>query len=607
MYKTPAFYGVANVGIKIYKTNHKSLIFKCLIPQNRLVYFFCIFCVIFTANKFPLKRFFSILTLFLAVFSAKAQNLYLKIEGNTIVETKIIDSLGYKKMHENAKSIADEASLLSNTLLSTGYLENRELAHLKTNDSTFVFRFSIGPKTHALHIYTGRLSAEIKQLLSIDKDTLTIALADVEAFMGNNVALLERKGYSLSSAQLTDYSAKGTSLTAILTAKTEKKRTLDDIVLEGYKKFPEGIRRNILRQYKGKVFNQENLQRIHNDFNALRFITQLRYPEILFKQDTTKVYVYLEKARPNTFDGFIGFSNDDKNNVVFNGYVDLLLNNVLNTGEKFNLFWKSDGMEQTTFNASLELPYIFRSSIGLKASLKIFKQDSTYQNTITDLNVGYYFSYNSKLFLGYQQSQSVDIQNLNNSTLSDFSNSFWTSTYEFTDYTIDDFLFPEKTILFIKGGLGKRDAKTGDSSQYFAQLNFSHNLYLNKRNIINLKNQTYYLNSSSYIINELYRFGGINSIRGFNENSLQANLYSAIMAEYRYVLSPAMYVHSITDYGYFQDDTSNTKDNLLGLGFGFGLFTKTGLFNLVYANGSTKGQEIKLSNSIVHLSFKARF
>ena len=134
-----------------------------------------------------------------------------------------------------------------------------------------------------------------------------------------------------------------------------------------------------------------------------------------------------------------------------------------------------------------------------------------------------------------------------------------------------------------------------------------HNFYLNNTNIVNLKSQNYYLQSADYIINELYRFGGINSIRGFNENTLQGTMFSSILTEYRYVLSPSIYVHSIIDYAYFQDKTTNLKGNLLGLGFGFGILTKNGLLNLVYANGSTKDQAIKLSNSIVHISLKANF
>jgi hypothetical protein len=554
-----------------------------------------------------LKNFFSILIVFIITLSAKAQSLHLKIEGRNADETKVIDSVSYKKVHENGKSVTEEAAVLSNALTKAGYLENEMSGSRKVNDTLFLYTFSVGQKTKAIHIYTGKLSTNEKLLLDIPKDTLTLPLAEVEGFMNGNIAALERKGYSLSSMQLVNYTRKGAHLYAELKLKTERKRTLDDIVLEGYPKFPEGIRRNITKQYKGKTFNQETLERVHKDFNALRFVNQPRYPEILFKKDTTKVYVYLQKAKPNTFDGFIGFNNDESSNLVFTGYLDLLLNNVLNSGEKFNLFWKSDGNKQTTFNVALELPYIFKSPVGIKGALRIFKQDSTFQNTVTDINLGYYFSYNSKLYIGHQGTQSVDIQNLNTSTLSDYSNSFWTSTYEYTNFNLDDFLFPEKTSLFIKGGFGKRDSKVGNSDQYFAQINAMHNIYLNKKNVVSLKNQTFYLNSNNYIINELYRFGGINSIRGFNENSLQASLYSALMLEYRYVLAPNIYVHSITDYGYFQDKTSNIKENLLGLGFGFGLLTKTGLFNIIYANGSTKDQSIKLSNSIIHLSFRTTF
>ncbi len=607
MIKNPAFYGVANVWIKIYKTNCKSLIFKHVPPQNTHAYYFGYFCVILQLINSGLKDLLLIYIVSFAFFSAKAQNLHLRIEGRNALETKVTDSISYNKLHPNAKSVSDEAALFSNTLLKKGYLENHELSHLKVNDSTFVYSFFVGERTDRIHIYTGKLSAEERGSLDISNDTITLAMEDIEPFMNNGIASLERKGYSLSSLQLKDYIKKGNSLTARLELKTEKKRTLDNIVIEGYPKFPEGIRRNIARQYKGKTFNQENLQRVYNDFNALRFVSQVRYPEILFKKDTTKVYVYVQKAKPNSFDGFIGFSNDDQSNVIFNGYLDLNLNNVLNTGEKFNLFWKSDGQKQTTFNAGTELPYIFRSPVGLKANLRIFKQDSTFQNTVTDVNIGYYFSYNSKLFVGHQATQSVDIQNSNTSSLSDYSNSFWTSTYEFTSFNVDDFIFPEKTILLLKGGTGKREAKTGNSGQYFLQANVAHNFYLNKKNIINLKSHTYYLKSDTYIINELFRFGGINSIRGFNENSLQANLYTALMAEYRYMLSPGLYAHSITDYGYFRDEATGTKDYLTGLGFGLGLFTKNGLFNIIYANGSTKGQQIKLSNSIVHISFRTTF
>jgi hypothetical protein len=319
------------------------------------------------------------------------------------------------------------------------------------------------------------------------------------------------------------------------------------------------------------------------------------------------VYVYLEKVKSSTFDGFIGFSNDEKKKLTINGYLDLTLNNLLNSGETFSLYWKSDGNDQKTFNASVELPYVFKSPFGLKAQLNIFKQDSTFQNTKTALDLGYFFNYNTRLYLGYQSTESSDIQNLNTASISDFNNSFVTTQFEFVDFKPDEFLFPEKTRIDFKIGVGSRKSKFSTNHQAFFNFNAKHTVFFNEKNNFSIKTQNFYLNSDIYIVNELYRFGGINSIHGFNENSLQANLFTSLLTEYRYKIAPTLYVHSIIDYGYYQDKTSDSKGNLLGLGFGFGLVTKNGLFNIAYANGSTKDQNIKGSNSIVHISFKTQF
>ncbi|MDR6967881.1 hypothetical protein J2X31_001895 [Flavobacterium arsenatis] len=532
------------------------------------------------------------------------QNLHLKIEAENENATKTIDSLNYKKVHENAKSAIDEGNLVSDKLTKLGFIENEILENKKLNDTTFNFNFVIGKKTEFIHVYIG---SEFSGYFDDKKDTLKIRFEETESFLNATLNQLERKGFSLARLKLINFKKEKNALFAELYLETGNQRQLNDIVINGYEKFPEGHKKNIKRLYRNKTFNQENLKKLYDDFNKFRFVSQTRYPEILFTKDTTKVYVYLEKSKPNKFDGYIGFTNDDEDKVNFNGYLDLLLVNSLNVGEEFTLYWKSDGNEQRTFNVGIELPYIFKSPFGLKASLNIFKQDSTFQNTKTAIDLGYYFNYNTRLYVGYQSTESSDIQNTNNFSISDFENSFVTSTFEFLDFKVDDFLFPEKTRISLKAGLGKRSSKLESNSQSFLDFNIKHNIYLNEKNSFNIKSQNFYLQSENYIINELYRFGGINSIRGFNENSLQGNLLTSILTEYRYVLAPSIYVHSIIDYGYYQDKTSNINDRLLGIGFGFGLLTKNGLLNLVYANGSTKDQTIKLSNSIVHISFKTTF
>ncbi len=547
------------------------------------------------------------LLLFFCFQFSLGQNFYLNIKGASEIENKTIDSLQYENKHASVASILEEQKRFENKLTNQGFFDWQLLEQKKVNDSSFVFKYNLGNSIKSNTIYIGKLSAEEKSLLQLEKDTLTITTNEVENFMKSKIALLEKKGYSLANLQLVNQRRIGNDLISDLQLKLNSKRNITDLVIVGYDKFPAGIKKAITKKAKKATFNQDNLKQINDTFDKLQFVNQIKYPEILFTTDSTKIFVYVEKSKPNKFDGFIGFSNDDQSKLTFNGYLDLQLQNILNTGEKFNLYWKNDGNKQTSFNIGTELPYIFKSPIGIKANLKIFKQDSTFQNTVTDLNLGYYFAYNTKAFVGYQKTTSVDIQNTNSFSLNDFTNTFLTSSFEHLELNPDSFIFPEKAKVFVKFGTGNRTIASQKTSQFFTQLDLNYSFNLNQKNSIFVRNQTFYLQSDDYVINELFRFGGINSIRGFNENSLQANAYTGIIAEYRYLLASNLYLHSITDFGYFQDKTSNIEDRLLGLGFGFGLFTKNGLFNLVYANGSTSEQAIKLSNSIVHISFKTNF
>ena len=535
------------------------------------------------------------------------QTFTMNIEGKNRIEKKQIDSLKYIEKHATVADILKEKEKFDLKLQANGYFEATLLKQEKLNDSTFSFSYSIGKPISNIYIYIGANSEETLRIIQVEKDTISLKINFVENWMQSKVNLLERKGFSLAKMKLTNHKQIGNKLYATLEIDASKKRSVDDLVILGYDKFPKNIKQNWLKKIKKRTFNQELVKETNDYFSSLPFITQTKYPEILFTDNSTKIYTYLEKSKPNKFDGFIGFSSDDENNLVFNGYLDLSLQNIFNSGEKFNLYWKNDGKQQTSFHLGTELPYLLKSPFGIKADLRIFKRDSTFQNTMTDLNLGYYFSYNKKAFFGYQSAKSVDIQKTNSSFINSFTNTFYTLSFEYNKRNINDFLFSEKTNFIIKSGIGNRTISSEKSGQFFSQLDISHVLYLNSKNNIKLKNQTYYLNSDTYIINELYRFGGINSIRGFRENSLQANLFSGLMLEYNYILAPNIYVHSITDYGYFQDKASDIKSNLLGLGFGFGLLTNNGLFNLIYANGSTNDQAIKLSNSIIHISFKTTF
>lgn len=552
-----------------------------------------------------MKKLIFFIFLILSTNAIQAQNTYLKIASTADFENKIIDSIGYNTKHASAKAVIEEFQLVSTKLMKLGYINSEIISNNKFNDSTFLFQVNLKKRTNFIHIYIGR-NSNLK-LLSNDfqkSDTLIIKISETERYLNTLLKNLESKGYSLAKLKLVNFQIKNNILAAELFLDLGNLRILNNIVIKGYDKFPESHKKELLRLFKNKTFNQENLTKIHKAFEKFRFVNQIKYPEILFTKDTTKIYVYLEKAKANKFDGYIGFSNDKNSNLELNGYLDLVLVNSMNAGENLALYWKSDSGNQKTFNLDLEVPYIFKTPIAVKANLNIYKQDSIFQNAKTAIDVGYFFNYNSRLYLGYQSAESSAIQKINTTTIRDFSNSFITANFEYNNIEKGSFLFPEKTKLSSKIGFGSRYSDFNSYQQFFANIDICHILQLDIKNSINLKSRNYYLQSDQYIINELYRFGGINSIRGFNENSLQGNFFSSILTEYRYLISPELYVHSILDYGFYSDATDSKKDNLFGIGFGFGLLTKNGMLNLVYANGSSGNQKIQVSNSVVHLSLK---
>ena len=130
---------------------------------------------------------------------------------------------------------------------------------------------------------------------------------------------------------------------------------------------------------------------------------------------------------------------------------------------------------------------------------------------------------------------------------------------------------------------------------------------LNYKNSIYLKNNTELLNSESYLTNELFRFGGINSIRGFNENSIDASFYSVLNSEYRYQFNQAIYLHSIIDFAYFENQIIALKQKIYSFGVGIGLQTTPGVIRFSIANGNAENQDFNFSNTKIHISISSKF
>ncbi|MDY8134428.1 POTRA domain-containing protein [Aquimarina sp. 2201CG5-10] len=544
-----------------------------------------------------------------------AQNpiLTLSAKGKDSVETSIIDSTSYQTRFENYLSLKKEIDTLQKKLLKAGYLDLKLASLQKTNDSTLSANFNLGVKYKNLSItYNNQLIPKrIVQKISNNatETTFNTPFDKTEKILQYLTDYLVNQGNTFSHLSLSQIKKKGDTIYATLNSQKSKSRIIDNIIIRGYEKFPKSYLKYYSRLKKGATFNKDKLIEQSQNIDNLGFATNIKPPEVLFRKDSTNVFLYLKKQTANNFDGFLGFSSDTEDgNLELNGYINLNLVNNLNFGERLNLIYKSDGNEQQRFEADITLPYILKTPLGIEAGLEIFKRDSSFLITQQNVNLNYLINDKSNVFLGYKTINSSNLLDIPQPALNinDYDASFIRSGYERTRRQNNQ-LFPIKSRYAILLELGSRKTDIATTDQIKGELQLGYTFELNPRNSILIKDNAAAIFSDDLFTNELYRFGGINSIRGFEENTINASLYNVLNTEYRYLLSQNLLIHSIIDYAYFEDESNNLSDNLTSFGFGLGLNTATGLFRIIFANGKTSDQNFRFSNTKVHISLNARF
>lgn len=534
-----------------------------------------------------------------------SQQIYLKVNGKNTNETSFLKQNIKDSIFNNGQEVETKLIFLQDFLRTNGYLYH-QITSAEKKDSLYVVNFDLGNKTDSLKINFNKHQAQLKSILQINEPTKTIAIQNTESFLKSIVEKLAKKGYSISTVKLTNHQFLNDMITADLDLHLDEQRKIDQLVFTPYNNFPTGIKQRLIKKYEKQPFTDAVTNELQKEMSQFPFIKTTKQPEVLFTESNTALYLYVERQNISQFDGLIGFTNDDNGKVQFNGYADLQLMNILNKGEQLKLYWKNDGNQQTQFNLSGEVPYLFNTPFGLKASLELFKQDSTMMNTKFNAAVLYYLNFNHRVGVGYQSTSSV-AGTENFYQAADYNNQFVTLNYLLNKYQ-DHPLFRQKYYITGLAGFGSKTEEKDNrkGSQQFINLTASYLWQINNRWYFNQQLEGSLLRSAIPLLyNEYYRFGGIHSIRGFRENSLLAKSLVGLYNEARYLLAPNMYIHSITDVAYYEGE--NTNDLLYSFGLGFGIQTGGGLFNIIYANGIQPDTDFKLSNSIFHLSYKTQF
>ena len=551
--------------------------------------------------------------LFVLIFSISfSQNLTLEIYSNIGEENDIISGINYNKTFDTFEELKNEVDNTIKNFQKTGFL-NASINHIQQiKNNEYLVEISLKNKIKYIYVL-GLDSISLKGYENYkiidDKKTVKLPIENVQDFFKKLNQYASQNGFPFNSAKFVNIKAfELNNLQAEIQINYEKQREIDKIVVKGYKKFPKSYLKHLAKYKIGKKFDMQQVQESSKLLNQLVFIKQTKKPEILFTADSTSIYLYIEKLKKNSFDGFIGFSNDEsENNIQLQGYLDFELVNNFNFGEKIEFLYKSEKNTDRILETNIDLPYIFKSPIGINLGLKLTKKDSSFVSNEQFANFFYKNSNNHKFSLGLRSINSDEQLETPNNNFQDFKTVFKDFQYEFIEFNLESLLFPVKQSYLFKISQGNRISDNQENKQVYANMDFVKIFDFGFKNSLYINFKSEILESDTYLSNELSRFGGAKSIRGFDENSLFSNKYFLLITEYRYELSNTIYINSIFDIGNYENKLTNVYSNIYGVGIGIGLLTKGGLFSINYAVGSDWKDKIDTKNARIHINFRSFF
>ena len=366
-----------------------------------------------------------------------------------------------------------------------------------------------------------------------------------------------------------------------------------------------GIRLN--DEYNEALFNAIEQRVIQTGIFALK-----KKCEVLFTDKGAELFVYLERVKASSAQGIVGFQPNPLTNApTFTGDMQLKLINSVKHNESFQFAWKSIQPRTQALQSSLIVPYLFKSPFGVIGDFQLYKRDSSFLDVKSTLGIQFQFQNGWQLRANYYFVNSSVISQSNANPMFSKLASLKTNSYGLVLFQrkLDYIPNPRKGFsVFIEGQLGERKMEQSSESIWKTQATISYFLPLAGRMtfLTHFELDTYH--APSIYQNELYRFGGTNSLRGFNEESLFATTKAVLTFEYRFLLDKNSAVFAFFNKGFYENTSVNyMKDQPFGFGFGISAGTNLGIFRLAYALGKEFNNPIQLNAGKIHIGYISYF
>ena len=446
----------------------------------------------------------------------------------------------------------------------------------------------------------------VKILNKYTENGKLIRFKQIESVTKEITEILSEGGYPFGKVGFINYElVNPTTIKLEMEIQYGSKRNIDKVIVKGYENFPKNFIKNIFKPGKSNSLDVDKALSLANKIDKTGFARNIKDPEILFTKDSSSLYLYIDKIRRNIFDGFLSFDTDENSGKInIEGYAKINLINTFNGGEKINFDFRSQKNQDRSLNSDVYIPYVFGTPLNLKYGLNLIQKDSSYTSNENLIDIDMIFG-NIRAGLGLQTNKSTSEEAIEN--VENFKSKLINVFSEYIILDNSDQLIPELFKISLRYGSGLKE-QLGDKtnfSKYSLELHKKFNLSSKFKLQSSITRRK--INSKNLVNNELLRFGGYNSIRGYDENSIFADGYSLLKTSLNYYLNDTIYIYTIFDLANYSNEILDLNEDIYSGGIGFSSRTDNGIVSISYSKGNNWGNSFNLKNAKINVIFVTFF
>ncbi len=412
------------------------------------------------------------------------------------------------------------------------------------------------------------------------------------------VNMLESKGYPFAEVKFLSYRTIEQKdykrfVELIFSVNKNHPAQISRIEIFGNKFTDKNVIIREMRISQGEFFTPELSKKVLRRLNRLNIFSSVSEPQFYFDDDMRGIFeIEVKEGNTNFFDGIIGYvpATNPVEKGYLTGQVNISLRNLFGTLRAFSFRWNKLNRYSQDFEIKYFEPWIFGLPINVSPVFNQIKQDTVYiQRTFSGL-VESFLSENFGLTFRFSSVNTIPLLNyfvLNVNKSTSFSYGFGI-IYDSRDNPI----FTKSGVLFRTeiSKVIKKDYLELETKKYQQQkgdLSISVFQSFLKNQLLFLSLNAKVIDGSGIALSDLFRFGGMNTLRGYEENQFSGSKIFWSNLEYRFLINYTDYISAFFDYGYYFRNIFNEKVSKFkyGYGVGGGFNTPLGLLKVNFALG----------------------